>query len=58
VVHLGVSGAAGTTVRTIRVEGARHEVRSAAVGAVFDLLRARLVESSAGWTEHAVSPAQ
>lgn len=41
VVHLSVSGPDGTTVRTIEVDGNRHQVRSAAVRAALDLLRAQ-----------------
>jgi nicotinamide-nucleotide amidase len=58
VVHLGVSGAAGTAVHTIEVDGNRHQVRSAAVGAVFDLLRACIEELPAGGAEAVVSSAQ
>ncbi|GAB3450149.1 CinA family protein [Actinophytocola sediminis] len=46
VVHLAVSGAGSTTVHTIGVDGNRHQVRSAAVLAAFDLLRAQFAESS------------
>jgi nicotinamide-nucleotide amidase len=48
VVHLGVSAADTTIVHTIGVDGDRHQVRSAAVRAAFDLLRAQMAESSAG----------
>jgi nicotinamide-nucleotide amidase len=48
VVHVGVSAAGATKAHTIGVDGNRHQVRSAAVRAAFDLLRAQLVESSAG----------
>lgn len=47
VVHLAVSGAGSTTVHTIGVDGNRHQVRSAAVRAAFDLLRAQFVDSFA-----------
>ena len=40
VVHLAVSGAAGTSVRTIEIDGNRHQVRSGAVWAAFALLSA------------------
>jgi nicotinamide-nucleotide amidase len=40
VVHIGVSGAEVAEVRTIGVEGNRHQVRAAAVGTALDLLRA------------------
>lgn len=41
VVHVGVSSVRSTAVHTIGVDGNRHQVRSAAVRAVFDLLRAQ-----------------
>jgi nicotinamide-nucleotide amidase len=44
VVHLAVSGPDGTTVRTIGIEGNRHQVRAGAVHAAFDLLSARLAD--------------
>ena len=40
VVHIGVSGPGAAQVRTIGVEGNRHQVRAAAVVAVLDLLSA------------------
>lgn len=40
VVHIGVSGSSAAEVRTIGVDGNRHQVRSAAVVAALDLLRA------------------
>jgi nicotinamide-nucleotide amidase len=43
-VHLAVSGADGTTVRTIEVDGNRHQVRAGAVRAAFDLLSAQFGE--------------
>nr|WP_083661798.1 CinA family protein [Actinophytocola xanthii] len=58
VVHLGVSGPDGTTVRTIGVDGNRHQVRSAAVGAVLGLLRACLDEPPTARGEAVVSSAQ
>ncbi len=42
VVHLGVSGPTGAHVRTIGVNGNRHQVRSAAAVAALDLLRAQI----------------
>lgn len=39
VVHLSVSGSDGSTVRTIEVDGNRHQVRSAAVRAALSLLK-------------------
>ncbi len=44
VVHLAVSGTTGTTVHTVGVDGNRHQVRSGAVRAAFDLLRAQFTE--------------
>jgi nicotinamide-nucleotide amidase len=40
VVHIGVSGPSAAEVRTIGVEGNRHQVRAAAVAAALGLLRA------------------
>ncbi|HEX6356892.1 CinA family protein [Actinophytocola sp.] len=40
VVHIGVSGPERAEVRTIGVDGNRHQVRSGAVKAALDLLRA------------------
>jgi nicotinamide-nucleotide amidase len=40
VVHIGVSGPERAEVRTIGVDGNRHQVRAAAAGAALDLLRA------------------
>jgi nicotinamide-nucleotide amidase len=42
VVHIGVSGPGGGEVRTIGVDGNRHQVRAAAVGTALDLLRAQI----------------
>jgi nicotinamide-nucleotide amidase len=39
VVHVGVSGPDTTEVRTIGIEGNRHQVRAAAVATALDLLR-------------------
>jgi nicotinamide-nucleotide amidase len=39
VVHIGVSGAAAAEVRTIGVEGNRHQVRAEAVATALSLLR-------------------
>ncbi|MGH3876643.1 MAG: CinA family protein [Actinophytocola sp.] len=44
VVHLAVSGSAGTTVHTVGIEGNRHQVRAGAVRGAFDLLRAQFDE--------------
>jgi nicotinamide-nucleotide amidase len=41
-VHVGVAGPDGGGVRTIRVAGDRHRVRSAAVGVALELLEARI----------------
>jgi nicotinamide-nucleotide amidase len=46
-VHLAVSGPDGTTVRTIEVDGNRHQVRAGAVRAAFDLLSAQFGEPDA-----------
>ncbi len=43
-VHLAVSGSGGTTVRTIEVDGNRHQVRAGAVRAALDLLSAQFEE--------------
>ncbi len=43
-VHLAVSGPDGTAVRTIEVDGNRHQVRAGAVRAAFDLLSAQFAE--------------
>ena len=48
VVHLAVSAAGATTVHTIGVDGNRHQIRSAAVRAVFSLLRAQFEEPPTG----------
>jgi nicotinamide-nucleotide amidase len=40
VVHIGVSGPSAAEVRTIGLEGNRHQVRAAAVRTALDLLRA------------------
>lgn len=40
VVHIGVSGPSAAEVRTIGIEGNRHQVRTGAVTAALDLLRA------------------
>lgn len=40
VVHVAVSGAGGTTVHTVGVDGDRHQVRAGAVRAALDLLNA------------------
>lgn len=48
VVHLAVSGAGHTIVRTIGIDGNRHQVRSGAVRAAFDLLNARFEEPAGG----------
>jgi nicotinamide-nucleotide amidase len=40
-VHLAVSGADGTTVHTVEIDGNRHQVRAGAVRAAFDLLSAQ-----------------
>ncbi|HWM04517.1 MAG TPA: CinA family protein [Actinophytocola sp.] len=42
VVHVAVSGGGDTTVRTIGIDGNRHQVRAGAVRAALDLLMARL----------------
>jgi nicotinamide-nucleotide amidase len=47
VVHVGVSGPVGTEVRTIGVEGNRHQVRAAAVATALDLLRAQIDDQDA-----------
>jgi nicotinamide-nucleotide amidase len=44
VVHLAVSGADGTSVRTIEIDGNRHQVRAGAVRAAFDLLSDQLAD--------------
>jgi nicotinamide-nucleotide amidase len=44
VVHIGVSGREVSEVRTIGVEGNRHQVRAAAVATALDLLRALAVQ--------------
>lgn len=41
-VHIGLAGPDGATVRTVRAEGDRHAVRSAAVRGALELLWARL----------------
>lgn len=46
VVHLAVSGADGTSVRTIEIDGNRHQVRAGAVRAAFDLLSDQFAEST------------
>ena len=48
VVHLAVSHADGTVVRTMGIDGNRHQVRSGAVRAAFDLLRAQVAEPAEG----------
>lgn len=45
VVHVAVAGPVGTDVRTIEIDGNRHQVRAGAVRAAFDLLTARLEAS-------------
>jgi nicotinamide-nucleotide amidase len=40
VVHIGVSGPSAAEVRTIGIDGNRHQVRAGAVKAALDLLRA------------------
>jgi nicotinamide-nucleotide amidase len=45
-VHIGLAGADGATVRTLRAEGDRHAVRSAAVGSALALFRDRLDQLS------------
>jgi nicotinamide-nucleotide amidase len=42
VVHIGVSGPPGAEVRTIGVEGNRHQVRAVAAANALDLLRAMM----------------
>lgn len=42
-VHVAVSGGGATTVRTIGIEGNRHQVRAGAVRAALDLLGAQFV---------------
>jgi nicotinamide-nucleotide amidase len=45
-VHIGLVGAGKAEVRTVRVAGDRHAVRSAAVGAALDLLWERVNHST------------
>ncbi len=47
VVHLAVSGAGGTTVRTVGIDGNRHQVRAGAVRAALRLLGDRFAEPAA-----------
>lgn len=47
VVHIGVSGPSAAEVRTIGIEGNRHQVRSAAVTTALDLLRALVDDQDA-----------
>jgi nicotinamide-nucleotide amidase len=42
VVHLAVSGSAGTAVHTVEIEGNRHQVRAGAVRAAFDLFSTQI----------------
>jgi nicotinamide-nucleotide amidase len=44
VVHLAVSGADGAGVRTVEIDGNRHQVRAGAVRAAFDLLSEQFAE--------------
>lgn len=46
VVHLAVAGHGEVSVRTVEVDGNRHQVRAGAVRAAFDLLRAQLAEQA------------
>jgi nicotinamide-nucleotide amidase len=48
VVHVGVSGPDTALVRTIGVEGNRHQVRAAAVSTALDLLSSLVGDESAG----------
>lgn len=48
VVHLAVSGPGTGQVRTIGVDGNRHQVRSAAVRAALDLLSVQLADPATG----------
>lgn len=48
VVHLAVCGAAGTTVRTVGIDGDRHQVRAGAARTAFELLRAQFAEPATG----------
>lgn len=45
-VHIGLAGAGGRTVRTLRVQGDRHAVRSASVAGALELLRDRMSSES------------
>ena len=48
VVHVAVSGSSCSDVRTIGIEGNRHQVRAAAAQAALDLLSGLVDESAAG----------
>jgi nicotinamide-nucleotide amidase len=48
VVHVGVSGPSAARVRTIGIDGNRHQVRAAAAGTALDLLRALADQRDAG----------